>query len=125
MAIRIGMDLVDVTRLKRAIEAHPALATRTFTPAELEAVVSASDGRRYAYLAGRFATKEAVLKALGVGLSGGVSLGEIETTTAESGAPVLNLTGEALRRAAEAGFTSFETTISHDGGIAGAVVVLT
>ncbi len=123
--MKLGMDLVDIARLRRVLESHPAVGTQAFTPVELDAVSTAAESRRYAYLAGRFATKEAVLKALGVGLSAGIPLSDIETVTAESGAPVLRLSGEALRHANAAGFTSFETTISHDGGIAGAVVVLT
>ncbi|MBA3888906.1 MAG: holo-ACP synthase [Gemmatimonadaceae bacterium] len=125
MPLRVGLDLVEIARLRRLLQAHPPLAARTFSERELAAVQDANEFRRYAYLAGRFATKEAVLKALGTGLSAGIPLGDIETTTADSGAPVLELSGEALRRASEAGFTTFETSISHDGGIAGAVVVLT
>lgn len=119
------MDLVDIARLRRALDRHPGLAPRTFTAAELARAAEVSESRRAQFLSGRFATKEAVLKALGVGLSGGVSLTDIETDRSESGAPVLRLLGEARRLAEEGGLTRFQTTISHDAGVAAAVVLLT
>lgn len=120
----IGVDLVEVARLRRVLERHPAFATRHFTEAEREAAEALPEARRAEYLAGRFAAKEATLKALATGISGGVALDEVETGSEPSGAPVLRLRGAALRAAEEAGASRFQVSISHDGGFAIAFVVL-
>lgn len=123
--MRVGLDLVEVARLRRILEKHPSFAPRTYTPAELAQAAECAEIRLYEFLAGRFAVKEAVLKALGTGLSGGIAMTEIEVGTAPSGAPVLRIRGEALRMAVAEGLTRYETSISHDAGIAAAIVVLT
>jgi holo-[acyl-carrier protein] synthase len=118
------VDLVEIARFRRVLERHPAFAERHFTPDERHRAKLLPEGRRLEFLAGRFAAKEAALKALGTGISGGVALAEIETDVAPSGAPVLRLRGAALRAALEAGAAHFQVSISHDGGFAVAFVVL-
>lgn len=120
----IGVDLVEVARFRRVLERHPAFAARHFTPDERARAEALPEGRRFEFLAGRFAVKEAALKALGTGISGGVALVEVETGAEPSGAPVLRLSGAALRAAEEAGASRFQVSISHDGGFAVAFVVL-
>ena len=120
----IGVDLVEVARLRRVLERHPAFAERHFTAGERAAAGALPEARRFEFLAGRFAAKEATLKALGTGISGGVALDEVETGSLPSGAPVLRLGGEALRAAEEAGVSRYQVSISHDGGFAVAFVVL-
>jgi holo-[acyl-carrier protein] synthase len=120
----IGVDLVEVARLRRVLERHPAFAERHFTAGERQRADELGEARRFEFLAGRFAAKEATLKALGTGISGGVSLAEVETGAEPSGAPVLRLSGAALRAAEEAGASRFQVSISHDGGLAIAFVVL-
>ena len=79
MASGIGIDLLEIERLERALERHPRLAERVFTEAERDyAGDRARPGR---HLAARFAAKEAVVKALG--LSGGFGLREIEVVAGE------------------------------------------
>ncbi len=123
--MRIGLDLVDVARLRRTVEKHPTFAPRAFTPVELSLAEELPEPRRYEFLAGRFAAKEAALKALGTGLSGGVAFTEIEIGTTASGEPAMRLGGEALKAAAQRELTRCETSITHDAGLAAAVVVLT
>ncbi|MBD0320653.1 MAG: holo-ACP synthase, partial [Gemmatimonadetes bacterium] len=96
----VGVDLVEIARLGRVLERHPSFAERHFTPGERQRAELLPPGRRLEFLAGRFAAKEAALKALGAGISGGVALAEIETEVAPSGAPVLRLRGAALQAAA-------------------------
>lgn len=120
----LGVDMVEVARLRRTVERHPAFLQLHFTEEERTCAESLPAGRRFEFLAGRFAAKEAALKALGTGISGGVLLSEVETLSAASGAPVLRLHGAALKLAEGGGVTRFEVSISHDGGFAVAVVLL-
>lgn len=118
MGIAVGIDLVHVPRLARhAATPDSAFLARAFTPAERE--LCAGDARR---LAGRWAAKEAAMKALRSGL-GEVSMIDIEVRPEASGAPTLHLSGRAAARAADAGWTQWSVSISHDGQYATAVVV--
>lgn len=118
MIIAVGLDIADLARFERAITRTPRLAARLFTPDELE-----RDGRPRSpkSLAGQFAAKEAVFKALG-----GQTNRWHDVTVERNGAgrPNLQLHGEALRLAHEAGANSWHVSITHDGGVAAAVVVL-
>jgi holo-[acyl-carrier protein] synthase len=69
MIVGIGIDAVEVARIRRALERHPRFRERVFTKAELEAAARRGVGE-VAYLAKRWAAKEATSKALGVGFSG-------------------------------------------------------
>lgn len=89
----IGIDLLEIERMERALERHPRLAERIFTEAEREyAAQRARPGR---HLAARFAAKEAVVKALG--LTGGFGLREIEVIAGEP--PTVRLSGGAAEAA--------------------------
>ncbi len=90
----VGIDLLEIDRMERALERHPRLAERIFTAAEREyAAARARPGR---HLAARFAAKEAVVKALG--MSGGFGLREIEVVAGEP--PTVRLSGRAREAAA-------------------------
>ena len=110
----IGVDLLEIDRMERALERHPRLAERVFTAAEREyAAARARPGR---HLAARFAAKEAVVKALG--LSGGFGLREIEVLAGEP--PTVRLAG----RAAEvAGDRRVEISLTHSRNNAAAVAI--
>ena len=114
MASGVGIDLLEIDRLERALERHPRLAERVFTAAEREyAAARARPGR---HLAARFAAKEAVVKALG--LSGGFGLREIEVLAGEP--PTVRLAG----RAAEvAGDRRVEISLTHSRDNAAAVAI--
>jgi holo-[acyl-carrier protein] synthase len=118
--VGIGVDLVDVGRLRAAIERRPRLATRVFTEAEL--ATASGSVRADQRLAARFAAKEATMKALGVGL-GAFGLRDVEVVLSERGAPSLVLHGAAAALAAQLGAGVLHVSLSHTATAAGAVVV--
>lgn len=122
--MRIGVDLADIDRLARIVARSPAFARRIFSKRELSAASRMQTGRRREYLAGRFAVKEATVKALGVGLEGGLLFNEIETINLASGAPSLVLKGKALKLARREGIRELQVSISHELRFAIAFVVL-
>ena len=110
----VGIDLLEIARLERALERHPRLAERVFTAAEREyAAARARPGR---HLAARFAAKEAVVKALG--MSGGFRLREVEVVAGEP--PTVRLSGRA--RDAAAG-REIDISLTHSRDNAAAVAV--
>lgn len=116
----LGVDAVDVGRLRRAIERRPALAQRVFTDDERAYAGRAADpGPR---LAARFAAKEALFKALGVGI-GAVSWRDVEVVRDEAGAPGLSLRGRAAERAAARGVDRWHVSLTHTDALAVAAVV--
>ncbi|HEV7616443.1 MAG TPA: holo-ACP synthase [Solirubrobacterales bacterium] len=111
----VGIDLLEIDRLELALERYPRLAERVFTAAEREyAAARARPGR---HLAARFAAKEAVVKALGMG--GGFGLGEIEVVAGEP--PTVRLSGRA---AAAAGERKVAISLTHSRENAAAVAVV-
>ncbi len=117
--ISVGLDLVDIARFRNAVARRPALRPRLFTPAELALADARHDP--IPTLAARFAAKEAVMKALGVGL-GAFSFHEVEILRLGSGEPDLRITGGALALAARMGVTTWVVSLSHSEATAGAVV---
>lgn len=113
------MDVVDVERFRRALERTPSMRERLFTPAELEYVAPKIDP--VPSLAGRFAAREAVMKALGLGL-GAFGFHEAWVEVEASGAPRLVLVGRARELAVDRGVTRWHLSISHDGPVAVAMV---
>ena len=115
--IVIGVDLVDVARLERLLEQWPRMAARLFT--EAERAYAGGRHRPAQHLAARYAAKEATFKALG---SGWPSVGwhDVEVVSTEQ-APRLVLRGRA---AAMAGPAQAMVSLSHDGGLAIAYVLL-
>jgi len=118
MNLRTGVDLIEISRIKEAVSRHGKhYLERVYTPAELKLC-----GKRVESLAGRFAAKEAVAKALGCGI-GEVEWKEIEILGDEQHAPVLHLLGAAARKADELGLASWSVSISHNQSQAVAFVV--
>ncbi len=114
MIIGVGIDVVDVARFGTTLTRTPALRERLFTPTEL--------ARPLASLAARFAAKEALAKALGA--PAGLHWVDAEVHTDETGRPSLVMRGSVARRAAELGARRVHVSLSHDAGIASAVVIL-
>jgi holo-[acyl-carrier protein] synthase len=112
--VGLGIDVVDVERFRQTLERTPALRGRLFTPDEA--------ARPLASLAARFAAKEALAKALGA--PEGLHWTDAEVHTSATGRPSLALTGAIAARATELGVTSVHVSMSHDAGLASAVVVL-
>ncbi|WP_328653343.1 holo-ACP synthase [Micromonospora sp. NBC_00330] len=114
-----GTDLVDVDDIRALLARQPRFADRHFTPGERAYCLLERDpAERFAV---RFAAKEAVLKALGTGLTG-VALREIEVVRRHSGQPALALAGRAAALAAAAGVHSWMITLTHSRHLAYAFV---
>lgn len=111
----VGIDLLEIDRMERALERHPRLADRVFTGAEQD--YAASKARPGRHLAARFAAKEAVVKALG--LTGGFGFREIEVLAGEP--PTVRLSGRA---AEAAGDREVAISLTHSRENAAAVALV-
>jgi holo-[acyl-carrier protein] synthase len=121
--VGIGVDDVDVARMRRSLDRTPTLADRLFTDGERAYASSAAPAMAAQRFAARFAAKEAVLKALGAGL-GACGFHDIEVVRdGESGAPALVLHGAAAALAAERGAARLHLTLTHTETRATAFVV--
>jgi holo-[acyl-carrier protein] synthase len=123
--VGIGVDAVDVARLRRVLTRRPGFAARFFTPVELADANRSSDPTES--LAARFAAKEAVMKVLGTGL-GGFALTDVEVRRvpgpgAADGAPELLLHGAAAALAQRRGAGPFHLSLTHTAEVAVAFVV--
>jgi holo-[acyl-carrier protein] synthase len=121
--ISIGIDIIEVARIREVLLRTPRFSDRVFTAAERaycdsRGVVAAQ------HYAARFAAKEAALKALQTGWRGGISWQDIEVAARESGAPYLIFTGEVLAVYKKFGATATHLTISHTSEHAIAQVIL-
>ena len=110
----VGIDVVDVARFDQTLARTPGLRSRLFTAHEAD--------RPIASLAARFAAKEALAKALGA--PAGLHWVDAEVVTSDDGRPHLVLSGAVAARAADVGAEHVHVSLSHDAGIASAVVVL-
>jgi holo-[acyl-carrier protein] synthase len=117
--VAVGIDVVLVDRFTRALERTPLLAERLFTPDER--VTSSGNPRSAESLAARFAAKEAVAKALGA--PAGLHWHDCEIVTDPDGRPWLTVSGTVAEAAEERGVSRWHLSLSHDGGIASAMVV--
>ncbi len=118
--IAVGVDVVDVDRIRTVMGRTPALLERVYTPGELAYCNAATDPAER--LAARWAAKEAAVKCLGGGVPG-LDLQEIEIVRGADGAPSLVVVGEAATRAAERGIGTWLVSLSHTSALAQAVVI--
>ena len=118
--IGIGVDAVEIERFRRSLLRTPTLRTRLFTQDELAYVAPKNDP--VPSLAARFASREAVMKALGVGL-GAFGFHDVWVSRAQSGAPQLNISGAAQELADAAGVRRWHLSITHSDLIAIAYVI--
>jgi holo-[acyl-carrier protein] synthase len=123
MIVGIGVDIVDIARIQALLDRYgERFLTRVYTRAEVEyALCGANKAER---LAGRFAVKEAVMKALGTGKSLGILWRDVETVRGRLGKPDVHLHGQAVKWAKLRGGGAVHVTITHDGGKAVAFVIL-
>ena len=109
----IGVDVVDLARFERALSRTPALRARLFAESERD--------RPLRSLAGRFAAKEAFMKALGD--STGIRWHDMRIVQDGRGAPAIEVSGAAASLVAERGITAIHLSMTHDAGVAVASVV--
>jgi holo-[acyl-carrier protein] synthase len=121
MIVGVGVDAVEIDRVARALERHPGFGERVYTRGELQNAERRGAGR-VAYLAKRWAAKEAVSKALGVGFSG-LSYTDIEVTNLRSGAPTVTLHGEVAEWGHQLGVLHWHLSLSDTRDTAVAMVV--
>ena len=120
MIVGIGHDIASVERLRAAMARHGDRFTdRILTRQELEPLRERYN--RAEAIAGRFAAKEAARKALG---GDAVAWHDVQVLPEPSGAPRLLLSGDALSRAQALGASRWFVSITHDAGVAAAVVIL-
>lgn len=112
----VGVDLCGIARMEENLSKEHFMA-RVFTPGEI-AYIRARGRGAAASMAGIFAAKEAVCKALGTGIA--FALTDIEVTHTDKGQPVVSLTGQAAQIAGDG---RFHLSISHEGDMAAAFVV--
>ncbi len=117
--VGIGVDICDVGRMERALARHPTMAARVFTPEEV--AYCERGGRPPECFAGRFAVREAVIKALG-GYPG-KRWKDISVSRAASGAPGIVLAGEAKARAERLGIEHIFISFTHERNAAVAFCV--
>ncbi|PSL36707.1 holo-[acyl-carrier protein] synthase [Labedella gwakjiensis] len=113
MIVGIGVDVVDLARFERAVGRTPGLRDRLFAESERSLPLRS--------LAGRFAAKEALMKALGT--AEGLVWVDIAVVSAHGGAPAFALSGSTARAVEARGIDVLHLSMSHDAGVAIAYVV--
>ena len=122
MIVGLGMDIAEIDRIELAIRRYgDHFIHRLFTPAEIEYCEGYRN--RFERYAGRFAVKEAAMKALGTGWRHGLRWKDIEVTREPGGKPTLRLYGRAAEFAAKLGVRHMAVTITHAGNTALAEVI--
>ncbi|MDO5697746.1 MAG: holo-ACP synthase [Dermatophilus congolensis] len=113
MIVGVGIDVCDVVRFEETLRRSPGLRTRLFTQVERDLPPQS--------LAARFAVKEALAKALGA--PGGLGWHDAWVPASEGRPPVLTVVGTVQARADDLGVKGFHVSISHDAGVATAIVI--
>jgi holo-[acyl-carrier protein] synthase len=123
MILGIGIDLEEVERIRLVIDRHGnRFLHKVYTQTEIDYVEGKAN--RYERYTGRFAAKEAAMKALGTGWNHGVSWKDIEVANCSDGCPSLNLSGGALERAKKMGYGKLHVSMSHTRRMAVAEVII-
>jgi holo-[acyl-carrier protein] synthase len=112
LIVGLGLDIAEVDRIKAAIERHgQVFLRRIYTPKETEYCERFKN--KYERYAGRFAAKEAAMKALGTGWSRGVRWVDVEVVREKGGRPTIALSGEAAKIARKLRVSRIALTITH------------
>ena len=119
--IGLGIDLCEVKRFER-LQENELFLQRVFSADEIAYCKKRTQSAQS--FAARFAAKEAFGKALGIGISGGVTLREVEVKHDEMNKPFLELSGETKNIAAKFGVTKIHVSLTHEKDMAAAVVIL-
>lgn len=115
-AVRVGIDVVEVARVRRLLTEQPGIERTLFTSAEL--AYCSSKRRRDEHLSGRFAAKEAVLKSFGTGLGTRMRWTDVEITRTGRGRPRVHLHGEVAAVAERRGLLDLDVSLSHTSSVA-------
>jgi holo-[acyl-carrier protein] synthase len=121
--VSIGIDIIEVARIREVLLRTPRFAERVFTDAE-RAYCDSRGAVAAQHYAARFAAKEAALKALQTGWRGGIGWQDVEIASRESGAPYLIFTGQVLEVFEKFRATATHLSISHTTQHAIAQVIL-
>lgn len=123
MVLGLGTDLIEIARIKESIERHgDRFLHKVFTEGEIAYCLIKKINSAESFAA-RFAAKEAGAKALGTGISRGVSWKELEVRREPGERPTLHLSGRAAERAAQMGVRILSLSLTHSRDVAMAVVV--
>ena len=122
MVFGIGTDIIETRRIAERLRRTEGLKERIFTPREIASCESS--GRMAEHFAARFAAKEAFLKAMGTGWSGGYRFQDIELVKGERGRPEAAIHGKVKAFCEENGISGFQISLSHIKDLAVAAVVL-
>jgi holo-[acyl-carrier protein] synthase len=123
MIVSIGIDIIEVARIREVLLRTPRFADRVFTPAE-RAYCEGRGAVAAQHYAARFAAKEAALKALQTGWRGGISWQDVEIASRDLGAPYLIFHGQVEKLFEKSGATAVHLSMSHTTEHAIAQVVL-
>ena len=123
MIVGVGVDIAEIDRIEAAARRHgQAFLERVFTPAEI--TYCERHKKKFERYAGRFAAKEAAMKALGTGWRKGVRWRDIEVKNQPGGKPVISFAGVTGEHAARLGAKRYSVSITHSGNLAFAQVIL-
>jgi len=123
MIVSIGIDIIEVRRIREVLERTPTFKRRVFTEGE-QAYCDGRGAVAAQHYAARFAAKEAALKALKTGWRGGIAWQDVEVVSDDNGAPYLMFHGKVLELVQNSGATSVHVSMSHTTEHAIAEVVL-
>jgi holo-[acyl-carrier protein] synthase len=121
MILGVGIDITQVEKIARSIESV-AFQRKTFTLNEIKFCTKIKNSAEC--FAGKFAAKEAFMKALGLGIRQGIWFSQIEVLNNETGKPYMQLNGEAQEQYLASGADAIHISVTHSAGIAVAVVIL-
>jgi holo-[acyl-carrier protein] synthase len=121
--MRIGVDMVSISQIAHSLAVSATFSSKVFGPGERESADRLPLSRSIEFLAGRFAVKEAVLKAMRLGTTGSVDLCDIETTIDEDGCPRIKLSASALHASLSLKLFEWQVSITHENHLATAFVV--
>ncbi|GGZ46622.1 DNA-binding protein [Streptomyces inusitatus] len=118
----LGVDVLRTDEIARLLE-RPWFRAWAYAPQELEIAASFGEARAREFLTGRFAAKEAILKALGTGVGAGIVPRQAAVVRTGAGAPLVRLAGPAARRAEELGMAGVTVSITHKRGLVVAAAI--
>lgn len=121
--IGVGIDIIEVARIREAVNKHETFLKRIYTPDEIR--VNPRGEFRFQELAGRFAAKEAFFKAIKTGWRRGVTFSDVTILNEPSGAPYVRLCGRAKEVAESLGVKKIFVSISHTVDLATGIVIIT